>query len=58
MIINGNATVHSAYFNKDMISCPGSYVFDPACEMNVSHNSMIGTLVEGAAWGDHKINYS
>lgn len=41
-----------------MATCSDSMVFDPACEMNVSANTMTGKLVEGAAWGDHTIEYS
>jgi hypothetical protein len=58
MTITASAVIHSDYLNADLCTATDSFNFQPACEFAIASHTMSASIVEGAAWGDHKIMFT
>jgi hypothetical protein len=58
MTITASAVIHSDYLNADLCTASDSFDFQPPCDMSIDSHTFSAAIVEGAAWGDHKIKFT
>lgn len=55
MEITQNVSIESSYLSSELCTASDSFTFQPACELEINSHSMTASIVEGAAWGEHKL---
>ena len=58
MDITQNVVINSSYLDADLCTASDTYSFQPPCEFEINSHTMTADIVEGAAWGDHKLTFT
>lgn len=58
MNISQDVKINSAYLNAEMCTASDSYSFQPDCDLLINSHTMTAEIVEGAAWGEHKLQFT
>jgi len=58
MEITQNVSIESSYLNGELCAASDTFSFQPPCEMAINSHSMTADIVEGAAWGEHKLQFT
>jgi len=58
MTISQEVSIKSAYLDSTLCTTSDVLMFQPSCDLLINSHTMTAAIVEGAAWGDHGLQFT